>query len=71
MAPEILNGNKYNHKVDVWSMGVVFFELITGFTPFTGTDREDLKKNIEYGAYKIPKRLKLSLQALDFLNRCL
>jgi serine/threonine-protein kinase ULK/ATG1 len=61
MAPEVLNGVKYNHKVDVWSMGIVFFELITGFTPFTGTDREDLKRNIENGAYKLPKRLKLSL----------
>jgi serine/threonine-protein kinase ULK/ATG1 len=71
MAPEVLNGVKYNHKADVWSMGIVFFELITGFTPFTGRDREDLKRNLEKGAYKLPKRLKLSLQGLDFLNCCL
>jgi serine/threonine protein kinase len=61
MAPEVLNGIKYNHKVDVWSMGIVFFELITGFTPFTGRDRDDLKKNLEKGTYKLPKRLKMSL----------
>jgi serine/threonine-protein kinase ULK/ATG1 len=71
MAPEVLNGIKYNHKADVWSMGIVFFELITGFTPFTGRDREDLKRNLEKGAYKLPKKLKLSLQGLDFLNCCL
>ena len=61
MAPEVLNGIKYNHKADVWSMGIVFFELITGFTPFTGRDREDLKRNLEKGTYKLPKKLKLSL----------
>lgn len=71
MAPEILNGVKYNHKADVWSMGVVFFELLTGFTPFTGRDRDDLLRNIEKGTYKLPKKLKLSLQGLDFLNCCL
>lgn len=46
MAPEVLNGIRYNHKADVWSLGILFFELITGFTPFTGRDREDLKKNL-------------------------
>jgi serine/threonine-protein kinase ULK/ATG1 len=61
MAPEVLNGIKYNHKADVWSMGIVFFELLTGFTPFTGRDREDLKRNLEKGTYKLPKKLKLSL----------
>ena len=61
MAPEVLNGRKYNHKVDVWSMGIVFFELLTGFMPFTGTDKNDLKNNLEIGKYQIPKKLKLSL----------
>jgi serine/threonine-protein kinase ULK/ATG1 len=49
MAPEVLNGVRYNHKADVWSLGIIFFELITGFTPFTGRDREDLKRNLEKG----------------------
>jgi serine/threonine-protein kinase ULK/ATG1 len=71
MAPEVLNGIKYNHKADVWSLGIVYFELLTGFTPFTGRDREDLKKNLEKGTYKLPKKLKLTLQGLDFLNCCL
>jgi serine/threonine protein kinase len=61
MAPQVLNGMKYNHKADVWSLGIVYFELLTGFTPFTGRDREDLKKNLEKGAYKLPKKIKLSL----------
>lgn len=61
MAPEVLNGVKYNHKADVWSLGILFFELLTGFTPFTGRDREDLKRNLDKGVYKLPKKLKMSL----------
>ena len=35
MAPEILNGKKYKgDKVDIWSLGVVFYRLLTGFFPF-------------------------------------
>jgi serine/threonine protein kinase len=71
MAPEVLNGKRYNHKADVWSLGVIFFEMITGFTPFTGRDKNDLKRNLEKGQYAIPKSLKISLQGLDFLNGCL
>lgn len=61
MAPEVLNGKRYNHKADVWSLGIIFFEMITGFTPFTGRDKNDLKRNLEKGEYKLPKKLKLSL----------
>ena len=61
MAPEVLNGKKYNHKADVWSLGIVFFELLTGFMPFTGKNKEELKKNLDNGEYKFPKKLSLSL----------
>lgn len=71
MAPEVLNGRRYNHKADVWSLGIVFFEMLTGFTPFTGKDKNDLKNNLEKGVYRLPKKLKLSLPGLDFLNCCL
>ena len=57
MAPEILNGQKYDHKVDVWSLGAVFYEMLTGFTPFTGRNKEDLRKNIENGNYRFPKHI--------------
>lgn len=39
MAPEILQGKPYDHKVDVWSLGTVFYEMLTGFTPFTGRNK--------------------------------
>ena len=71
MAPEILKGQMYSSKVDVWSLGAVFYEMITGFTPFTGTNKENLKDNLESGNYRFPKHIKMSLEGLDFLNCCL
>jgi len=68
MAPQILLGDFYNHKADVWSLGCIFYELITGFTPFTGTSKPDLAKNLQKGEYCIPKTIKFSLEGLSFLN---
>lgn len=34
MAPEILKGHNYNIKADIWSMGVVFFEMLFGYCPY-------------------------------------
>lgn len=34
MAPEMLNERKYSYKTDVWSVGTLLFELLTGHTPF-------------------------------------
>jgi serine/threonine-protein kinase ULK/ATG1 len=34
MAPEVLNRGVYNYKADVWSLGTILFELLTGKSPF-------------------------------------
>ena len=34
MAPESLKKNEYSYKTDIWSVGVIFFELLTGETPW-------------------------------------
>jgi len=71
MAPEVLKGLPYSSKVDVWSLGAVFYEMITGFTPFTGINKDNLKDNLEQGNYRFPKHIRMSLEGLDFLNCCL
>jgi serine/threonine-protein kinase ULK/ATG1 len=43
MAPQILNGDKYDEKADLWSVSVILFELVAGFPPFGGSNRNELK----------------------------
>ncbi len=38
MAPEVWDETGYNEKVDVWSIGVVMYYLLTGYHPFVGDD---------------------------------
>ena len=71
MAPEVLYGLMYNHKADVWSLGCLFYEMLTGFSPFTGRNQNHLGENINKGTYMFPKTLKLSLEGLSFIEACL
>lgn len=46
MAPQILARKTYGTKCDIWSIGVIFYEMLTGETPWKGFDEKDLLKNI-------------------------
>lgn len=37
VAPELLLGEKYSCSVDYWSLGILFYELVTGTKPFLPT----------------------------------
>ena len=71
MAPEVINGFMYNHKADVWSLGTLLFQMLTGEYPFHGKDMNELKRNLKQGVYKIPKHTQVSPECMDFLNCCL
>jgi serine/threonine protein kinase len=43
-----LNGKDFSSKCDVWSLGVVFYEMLSGRTPWTGKDLPDLRNNINH-----------------------
>jgi serine/threonine protein kinase len=43
MAPEVIRGLKYNEKVDIWSIGVISYMLLSGRNPFPGKDKKEVK----------------------------
>lgn len=47
MAPEILRYEKYDAKVDLWSVGAVLFEMAVGKPPFKALNHVELLKKIE------------------------
>jgi serine/threonine-protein kinase ULK/ATG1 len=34
MAPEVLKGESYTNKIDIWSLGAVLYEMLFGVCPF-------------------------------------
>ncbi|XP_068315943.1 serine/threonine-protein kinase ATG1a-like isoform X2 [Pyrus communis] len=46
MAPEIILNQKYDEKADLWSVGAILFQLVTGKPPFDGNNHFQLFQNI-------------------------
>ena len=48
MAPEIFknNGKGYSFGVDIWSVGIIMYQLLTGKLPFNGENKDVIKNNI-------------------------
>ncbi|KAJ2103435.1 Serine/threonine-protein kinase 36 [Coemansia sp. S142-1] len=64
MAPEVLRKSRYTNKADLWSLGVVLYELYVGKTPFRTSSMADLKRNIIEEDVVWPKQIPAQLKSL-------
>lgn len=78
MSPERIQGNVYSIKGDVWSLGLVIIELVTGEFPLGGhNDTPDgildlLQRIVNEPSPKLPQGqgYEFPREMIDFVNRC-
>lgn len=71
MPLEALNDNNYSSKSDVWAIGVIFYEMLTGKTPWRAKTETDLKRQIKAVSIKSVIPAHVSRNATEFLCRSL
>jgi serine/threonine-protein kinase ULK/ATG1 len=62
MAPEILRYERYDAKADLWSVGTVLYEMVTGRPPFRARNHVELLRKIEVAedVIKFPREVVVS-----------
>ena len=65
ISPEMINGNIINYKsCDIWSFGIIMYELFHGYTPFKGKNDLDTIENIKKGNFYINEKLPFEVKDL-------
>ena len=63
---DLVDSKGYYKNADIWSLGVVCYEMLIGKTVFNGRNKQDLYLNVENGGYTIPTNL--SKEVVSFIN---
>ncbi len=73
MAPEIIMEEKYDQGVDVWSVGIITYILLTGRPPFTGKTKEQIFESIKNDPLLFEPKVwkKISPEAREFVEKAL
>jgi len=53
MAPEIFSLQPHNDRVDVWSLGVCLYVMVTGMFPFVANTYEDLEERVMFDSVPV------------------
>jgi aurora kinase len=71
MAPEIILQKKelYSDRMDIWALGVLTYECLTGVSPFYRTTEQEITSAIVNASYTISP--KFTPEIVDFLKRTL
>lgn len=68
-SPEMLNKEKYDEKVDIWSLGICTYELLVGCAPFVENYQKDTCDRIKVIDLRLPSSL--STEEQDFISSIL
>jgi serine/threonine protein kinase len=68
MSPEQVEGSPVDQRSDIFSLGVVLYEMLTGIRLFSGEDAPQIMHNVAHGEHEPPTRVNPELPAmLDFI----
>ena len=71
MAPEIIDNENYDFSVDIWSLGILLYEMLFGYSPFRGTSLNDIVINIKEGNLIFDNRKNISFECKDLIKKLL
>ena len=75
VAPEVLIRTPYNKEIDIWSLGVTLYLMLSGTLPFDdeNDNEEKIAKLAVYSEVKFPKNIwgTRSGEVIDLIKRCL
>jgi len=72
-APEIMKNVPYDDTVDIWSLGVIIYIILSGFRPFEAEDRYELYQQVIKADYEFfsPEWDSISPEAKDLISKML
>jgi len=72
-APEIMQNVPYDDTVDIWSLGVIIYIILSGFRPFEAEDRYELYQQVINADYEFfsPEWDSISSEAKDLIQKML
>ena len=74
MVPEVIDSKKYDSKVDIWSLGVIAYIILTGAAPFNGKTRAEIFDSIREDKVllnKLNHYYNGGAHVKDFILKCL
>lgn len=71
MAPQILSGELYTSKCDVWSLGLMLFEMLYGCPPWPCRSLEAYSEAIRKRPLAFPFDVKVGNETKDFIKKAL
>lgn len=69
MSPQILKKSKYTAKSDLWSIGLIYYEMLHGRTPWPASNQMQLLNGIY--TKKVNFNKDISEVSKDFIKKCL
>ena len=71
MAPQLLFRMEYTAKCDIWSLGLMFYELLYGYPPWPARDLDSYVDGIRRKKLWFPYDRKIGKNSKDFIEKCL